>query len=122
MTLVVELEGVTTHLICEERRVVGMDFSYGMVQGAKNGHNAKDNYNVAFLVGDIETLPVRDASVDVVVSLGVVAYLSSEEKALREFARILKPGGVLIISIVNKARLVNYLDLPLLLMKLISRI
>lgn len=93
--------------------VFGMDYSHGMIVKASKICNREHELDAAFLQGDIETLPFQDSSFDVIVCLGVVTYLKSEDKALQELARALKPGGVLAISIVNKARLVHRLDLPL---------
>ncbi len=102
--------------------VFGMDYSLGMLSKAHSICNADNQPTVAFLQGDVETLPLQDLSVDVIVCLGVIAYLKSENAALRELERVLKPGGVLILSIVNKARLVKHLDLPLSLSILFKKI
>jgi ubiquinone/menaquinone biosynthesis C-methylase UbiE len=102
--------------------VFGMDFSHGMIVKASSICKREDELNVAFLRGDIESLPLKDSSFDVIVCLGVVAYLKSEEDALHELARALKPNGILAISIVNKARLVYRLDLPLLLITILKKI
>lgn len=102
--------------------VLGMDYSYGMLMNANKICSRLDDLNISFLQGDIESFPLKDSSFDVIVCLGVIAYLKSEGIALHELARILKPNGVLAISIVNKARLANRLDLPLLLMSLLKKI
>jgi SAM-dependent methyltransferase len=102
--------------------VFGMDYSHGMIVKANRICNSEDDLNVAFLQGDIEALPLKPSSFDVIVCLGVVGYLMSEYKALDSLARALKPGGVLAISIVNKARLVNRLDIPLLLIAIAKKI
>jgi SAM-dependent methyltransferase len=102
--------------------VFGMDYSYGMIVKASSICNSEDELNVAFFQGDIEALPLRASSFDVIVCLGVVGYLMSEDKALDSLARVLKPGGVLAISIVNKACLVYRLDLPLLLIAIAKKI
>jgi 2-polyprenyl-3-methyl-5-hydroxy-6-metoxy-1,4-benzoquinol methylase len=102
--------------------VIGMDYSHGMTVKASRIRSREVNLNVAFLQGDVESLPIKNSTFDVIVCLGVVTYLKSEDDALHELARILKPGGVLAISIVNKARLANRLDLPVLLTNLIKRI
>jgi ubiquinone/menaquinone biosynthesis C-methylase UbiE len=103
-------------------KVFGMDYSHGMMVKTSNISNREDELNTSFLQGDIESLPLKDSSFDVIVCLGVVAYLKSEEKALHEFERILKPNGVLAISIVNKACLASRLDMPVLFIKMIRRI
>jgi ubiquinone/menaquinone biosynthesis C-methylase UbiE len=93
--------------------VVGMDHSFGMIGKALKICGTKRKPR-AFLQGDIEALPYKNSSFDIILCLGVFAYLRSENRALSELSRVLKPGGKLIMDIVNKARLVNRFDLPLL--------
>jgi ubiquinone/menaquinone biosynthesis C-methylase UbiE len=102
--------------------VFGMDYSYGMLVKASSIYNREDQHNVKPFQGDIESVPLQDSDFDVIICLGVISYLKSEEKALRELARILKPGGVLVLSITNKARLVSRMDLPLLLKNIVQKI
>jgi SAM-dependent methyltransferase len=102
--------------------VFGMDYSYGMLVKADSIVNRVDQHNVKLCQGDIESVPLKESSFDVIICLGVVAYLRTEEKAFRELARALKPGGVLVVSIVNKARLVRLMDLPLVLRKICQKI
>ena len=78
-----------------------MDYSLGMLAKANRICNTDNKLAVAFLQGDVETLPLKDSSVDVLICLGVITYLKSEDSALRELERVLKPGGVLIISILK---------------------
>jgi SAM-dependent methyltransferase len=49
-------------------------------------------------VGDIEYMPFRDNAFDAVVCLGVLEYLDTDERALREMWRVLKPGGTAVVS------------------------
>jgi len=104
-----------------EYSVFGMDLSFGMLEAAKRNTKRERNLVSPLLQGNIESLPLKDSSFDAVFCLGVIAYLPSEEKALYELARVLKPGGVLVISTLNKARLVRYLDIPLLFMRVFRR-
>ena len=48
--------------------------------------------------GDAETLPVDDASVDVVISNGVLNLVPDKRKAYSEIARVLRPGGSLLLA------------------------
>jgi len=106
----------------EGYNVFGMDFSYGMLSKANSISDRDNKPRVAFLQGDVETLPLEDSSCDVIICLGVITYLKFEDNALREMGRVLKPSGVLILSIFNKARLVKRLDLPLLLLTISRKI
>ena len=49
-------------------------------------------------VADVQALPVRDASVDWVVCLEMLQYVASPETAAHEIARVLRPGGVAVVS------------------------
>lgn len=94
-------------------KVFGMDYSYSMVQKCNSACNFKEKLDVGLLQGDMESLPFKDSSFDAIVCLGVITYLKSEEKALCELSRVLKPDGILTLSILNKTHLAKYLDLPL---------
>ena len=50
------------------------------------------------LVPDFAHLPLRDASVDSVSILAAINYFDSPDAALREAARVLRPGGVVVIT------------------------
>ncbi|GAA1891751.1 class I SAM-dependent methyltransferase [Asanoa iriomotensis] len=52
----------------------------------------------SFLRGDLRALPVRDASVDLVVCALALTHLPALEPAFAEFARVLRPGGQLVTS------------------------
>lgn len=83
-------------------RVIGVDMTAEML--AKARHNTAlyrertGLDNVEFRLGEIEHLPVADASVDVVIS-NCVINLSPEKPAVwKEIARVLKPGGRVAVS------------------------
>ena len=54
--------------------------------------------NVEFRLGEIEHLPVADASVDVVISNCVINLSPDKPRVWREIARVLKPGGGVAVS------------------------
>jgi ubiquinone/menaquinone biosynthesis C-methylase UbiE len=58
----------------------------------------KHRTNLEFLVADACALPLPDASVNVVVMISVLPEISTPTLALREAARVLKPGGHIVIS------------------------
>lgn len=85
-------------------RVVGMDFSGNMLGRA--ALRAADDGQAAFLRGSVTSLPFRDCSFDHVVSSGVLTCLThtaAAAAALREFYRILKPEGTLVVDFFNQA-------------------
>jgi SAM-dependent methyltransferase len=75
----------------------GIDLSQAMVDEGQRrfGHLP----GVTFAVGDIEALDVSDEACDQVICMGVIEYLTRADRALREMARILRPGGVAIITV-----------------------
>lgn len=83
-------------------RVIGVDMTPEMI--AKARHNAVSYRektgldNVEFRRGEIEHLPVADASVDVVISNCVINLSPDKPQVWREIARVLKPGGRVAVS------------------------
>jgi SAM-dependent methyltransferase len=83
-------------------RVIGVDITADMLARARSSlaaYRARSGLdNVEFRLGEIEHLPVADASVDVVIS-NCVLNLSPDKPAVwREIARVLKPGGRVAVS------------------------
>src|SRR5205807_185694 len=63
-----------------------------------------------FRVGDLEQVPFEDNTFDAVVCLGVIEYLASDEQAVREIRRVLKPGGSAVISTPSAISPLYHLD------------
>ena len=83
-------------------RAIGVDMTPEML--AKARRNAAEYRertgldNVEFRLGEIEHLPVADASVDVVISNCVINLSPDKPQVWREMARVLKPGGRVAVS------------------------
>lgn len=75
----------------------GIDYSPEMVREASERFHGVPE--VSFLQGDIEALSLADGAYDTVICMAVLEYLEIPDKALREIHRILKPGGVALITV-----------------------
>lgn len=86
----------------ETGRVIGVDMTPEMLSKARRNLAAYRDHsglnNVEFRLGEIEHLPVADASVDVVISNCVLNLSPEKPQVWREIARVLKPGGRVAVS------------------------
>ena len=91
--------GAGMDLLLAARRVgptglaIGVDMTEAMRRRAAAGAAQSGLHHVDVRAGDATSLPVDTASVDIVISNGVLNLVPEKERAVAEIARILKPGG-----------------------------
>lgn len=79
-------------------KVYGLDMTDEMLALARENQRRAGVTNVEFLKGEIEHVPLPDASVDVIISNCVINLSTDKDRALAESFRVLRPGGRFAVS------------------------
>ncbi len=91
--------GYGTHLLAQSaKKVYGVDVDKESVDYSAKKYGGK---NIEFMVGDGESIPLKDASVDVVITFETIEHIKDYEKFMDEVSRVLKPDGLAIVSTPN---------------------
>jgi ubiquinone/menaquinone biosynthesis C-methylase UbiE len=88
-------DGVYLPWLPESWSVVGIDVSRVQLANCRKQAEGRD---VRLVLGEAEDLPVRDGAFDACLSIGAFNYFNDPERALREMARAVRPGGTIVIS------------------------
>jgi SAM-dependent methyltransferase len=89
---------IAARMVGPTGQVIGVDMTPAMLAKARSSAAEAGVRNVDFREGFGEALPVEDGVADVVISNGVLNLMPDKDAALREMARVLKPGGRLQIG------------------------
>ena len=89
-------EGYGAHMLARTaRRVVGVDLCTQAIEHASRRYIAT---NLTFMAGACSAIPCADHSFDLVVSFETIEHLDQHEEMMREFKRVMRPAGLLLIS------------------------
>jgi ubiquinone/menaquinone biosynthesis C-methylase UbiE len=102
---------VTSALARSGYTVDALDSTLAMLQMTRNeaAHQGVQD-QIRMYSADVHALPFQAHTFDLVIALGVIPWLHSERLALHEMQRVLKPGGYLLVTADNNARLNRILD------------
>ena len=82
----------------EKGKVIGVDMTIEMVEKARENAKKQGIENVEFLLGEIENLPIKDNSVDTIITNCVINLTPDKAKTFSEAYRVLKPQGKIYLS------------------------
>ena len=82
----------------ESGKVIGVDMTKKMIEKAEENAKRYGYKNVEFKLGDIENLPIKGKSIDVIISNCVINLAPDKDKVFSEAYRVLKKGGRIYVS------------------------
>ena len=89
---------LATKKVGDKGKVIGVDMTEEMVEKARENAKKQNITNVEFMLGEIENLPLKDNSVDTIITNCVINLTPDKAKTFSEAYRVLKPGGKIYLS------------------------
>lgn len=89
---------LAARIVKETGKVIGVDMVPEMVAKAKMNAEKYGYQNVEFKLGEIESLPVEDDAIDIIISNCVINLSPDKDKVFDEAFRVLKSGGKMFVS------------------------
>jgi len=89
---------IAAHKVGPQGSVIGVDMTEEMIERARKNIAAAGLHNVEVRKGIIEEMPVESESVDWVISNCVINLSPEKQRVFDEIARVLKPGGKMLVS------------------------
>ncbi len=89
---------LAAHAVAPTGKAIGLDMLPEMLEVASQNAADAGVHNVQWLPGEMEAIPLPEASVDVVISNGVVNLSPRKSRAFAEIFRILRPGGRMVVA------------------------
>ena len=89
---------ISARRVAPTGKAIGLDMTDEMLELARANAAEAGVQNVEFVKGYLENMPLKDASVDVVISNCVINLSGDKPQVLREAARVLRPGGRFAVS------------------------
>jgi ubiquinone/menaquinone biosynthesis C-methylase UbiE len=88
-------DGVYTSWLPRDWNISGIDVSIGQLTNCRRRNSGRE---LRLILGEAESLPHRDRQFDAVLSIGGFNHFNDPEAALREMARVVQPGGTIVVS------------------------